>query len=71
MVDDYAGYKALFPRITELACWAHARRVFFDATPPAATLWPRKHSAASARSTPSKPNCATWTTAPGSTSEDA
>ena len=31
MVDDYAGYKALFPRITELACWAHARRVFFDA----------------------------------------
>ena len=32
MVDDYAGYKALFttPDITELACWAHARRKFFD-----------------------------------------
>ncbi|MBX3714351.1 MAG: IS66 family transposase [Lysobacter sp.] len=32
MVDDYAGYKALFERgVTELACWAHARRGFFDA----------------------------------------
>jgi len=32
MVDDYAGYKALFDHgITELACWAHARRTFFDA----------------------------------------
>lgn len=32
MVDDYAGYKKLFgPRITELGCWAHARRKFFDA----------------------------------------
>ena len=33
MVDDYAGYKALFEKggITELACWAHARRGFFDA----------------------------------------
>jgi len=32
MVDDYGGYKALFARgITELACWAHARRKFFDA----------------------------------------
>jgi len=32
MVDDYAGYKALFAGgITELACWAHARRAFFDA----------------------------------------
>ena len=31
MVDDYAGYKALFARgITELGCWAHARRTFFD-----------------------------------------
>lgn len=31
MVDDYAGYKALFtPRVTELACLAHARRKFFD-----------------------------------------
>ena len=31
MVDDYAGYKALFASgITELACWAHARRKFFD-----------------------------------------
>lgn len=32
MVDDYAGYKHLFARsITELGCWAHARRRFFDA----------------------------------------
>lgn len=31
MVDDYAGYKALFGTgITELACWAHARRKFFE-----------------------------------------
>jgi transposase len=31
MVDDYAGYKALFRQgVTELACWAHARRKFFD-----------------------------------------
>ncbi len=43
IVDDYAGYKALFaaarahpvqPRLIdpciELACWAHARRKFFD-----------------------------------------
>lgn len=31
MVDDYAGYKALFAQgITELGCWAHARRAFVD-----------------------------------------
>lgn len=31
MVDDYAGYKALFTEgVTELACLAHARRKFFD-----------------------------------------
>lgn len=31
MVDDYAGYKALFAQgVTELACLAHARRKFFD-----------------------------------------
>ena len=31
MVDDYAGYKALFTGgIVELACLAHARRKFFD-----------------------------------------
>lgn len=31
MVDDYAGYKQLFEQgITELACFAHARRKFFD-----------------------------------------
>lgn len=31
MVDDYSGYKALFQgNVTELACWAHARRKFFD-----------------------------------------
>ena len=31
MVDDYAGYKALFAEgITELGCWAHARRKFVD-----------------------------------------
>lgn len=32
MVDDYSGYKALFATgITELGCWAHVRRKFFDA----------------------------------------
>jgi transposase len=31
MVDDYAGYKALFAGgIIELACWAHVRRKFVD-----------------------------------------
>lgn len=31
MVDDYAGYKALFTQgITELGCLAHAWRKFFD-----------------------------------------
>jgi transposase len=31
MVDDYAGYKALFKGgIVELGCWAHARRKFFE-----------------------------------------
>src|ERR1035437_5987219 len=31
MVDDYAGYKALFAQgVTELGCMAHARRKFFD-----------------------------------------
>ena len=32
MVDDYSGYKHLFTGqgITELACWAHARRKFFE-----------------------------------------
>ena len=31
MVDDYAGYKALFgERVIEQACWAHARRKFFE-----------------------------------------
>jgi transposase len=38
MVDDYAGYKALFgerdsasePYITELGCWAHVRRKFHE-----------------------------------------
>ena len=31
MVDDYAGYKAMFDKgITELGCMAHARRKFFE-----------------------------------------
>lgn len=31
MVDDYGGYKALLTRkVTELGCFAHARRKFFD-----------------------------------------
>jgi len=31
MVDDYVGYKAMFAAgITELGCWAHARRKFVD-----------------------------------------
>lgn len=32
MVDDYGGYKQLFAAgVTELGCWAYARRKFFDA----------------------------------------
>jgi transposase len=32
VVDDYAGYKALFKgSIVEAGCWAHARRKFFEA----------------------------------------
>jgi len=32
LVDDYAGYKALFDKgVTELGCWAHARRTFVEA----------------------------------------
>ncbi len=35
MVDDYGGYKMMFAAdakfaITELGCWAYARRKFFD-----------------------------------------
>jgi hypothetical protein len=31
--DDYAGYKAGFAKgITEVGCWAHARRKFFELT---------------------------------------
>jgi len=31
MVDDYGGYKALFRAgVTELGCWAHGRRKFFE-----------------------------------------
>lgn len=31
MVDDYSGYKAMFATgVTELGCWAHARRKFVD-----------------------------------------
>ncbi len=31
MVDDYSGYKALFRGgVTELGCWAHARRKFYE-----------------------------------------
>ncbi|PJJ95608.1 hypothetical protein CO641_14940 [Lysobacteraceae bacterium NML91-0213] len=31
MVDEYSGYKALWPAgVTELGCWAHARRKWFD-----------------------------------------
>jgi transposase len=31
MVDEYAGYKALWAEgVTELGCWAHARRKWFD-----------------------------------------
>jgi len=31
MVDDYSGYKALFANgVSELGCWAHARRKFVD-----------------------------------------
>jgi transposase len=41
--DAYAGYDKLYARgdVTEVACWAHARRKFFDAqeSDPARSLW--------------------------------
>jgi transposase len=41
--DAYAGYDKLYCRgdVTEVACWAHARRKFFDAreSDPARSLW--------------------------------
>jgi hypothetical protein len=41
--DAYAGYDKLYSRgdVTEVACWAHARRKFFDAqeSDPARSLW--------------------------------
>jgi transposase len=41
--DAYAGYDKLFARgdVTEVACWAHARRKYFDAqeSDPARSLW--------------------------------
>jgi len=41
--DAYAGYDKLFARgdVTEVACWAHARRKYFDAqeSDPARALW--------------------------------
>jgi transposase len=41
--DAYAGYDKLFARgdVIEVACWAHARRKFFDAqeSDPARSLW--------------------------------
>lgn len=31
VVDDYSGYKALFAEgVTEVGCWAHIRRLFFE-----------------------------------------
>ncbi len=31
VVDDYAGYKALFNgKVTEVGCWAHVRRKFYE-----------------------------------------
>jgi hypothetical protein len=41
--DAYAGYDKLYARgdVTEVACWAHVRRKFFDAqeSDPARSLW--------------------------------
>jgi transposase len=41
--DAYAGYDKLYARgdVTEVACWAHTRRKFFDAqeSDPARSLW--------------------------------
>ena len=42
--DGYAGYAGLYDRgVTEAACWAHARRKFFDVH--AATQSPLAHEA--------------------------
>ncbi len=56
--DDYAGYHALFKsgRVLHAACWAHARRPFFDldrASPPARVRrgWPGRRWIGSVRCT--------------------
>lgn len=59
MVDDYAGYKALFVggagACIELACLAHAGANSTTCTRPTKARWPWKPSNASPRSMPSKP----------------
>ena len=48
VVDDFAGYKALFKDtpMKELACWAHARRKFLSCMSPTKARWRRKPLAA-------------------------
>jgi hypothetical protein len=54
MVDDYAGYKALFTAgPTELACLAHIRRKFFDVHAASGSPWPRRRCVALRSCTPS------------------
>ena len=53
--DGYAGFGPLYQAedgrpatVTEVACWAHVRRKFFDLQPRRRRPWPRKRSTASA-----------------------
>ena len=79
MVDDYAGYKALFQggAVVELGCWAHARRKFFDLAKASGSPGPPAPCATSPACTASRPRpkagtptsaggCAPSTPSPGS-----
>ena len=63
MVDDYAGYKALFRdgSVVELGCMAHARRKFFDlGLAPTRARLPPAPCATSPGSTASRPRRRAW-----------
>ncbi len=54
--DAYAGFNTLYEggKIKEIACWAHARRKFYDSQPPTPAHWPMKRCARSVRCMPLK-----------------
>jgi transposase len=63
MVDDYVGYKQLFQcgGITELGCFAHARRKFFDLHAANGIASPPRHWSESVSCMPPNARARTWT----------